>query len=146
MRALNTSDLPSGAHVYSLLSPNGRDGTSPCTSPLTRVAVVAGLSPSVATNSRFRRPSFHASQWRMNMRSNTMPVFFCAPRSSSFFCVQARSALQSAKVSMLTAMRLPSGETLKPPTSALNAVTCFGVPPAAGIAYTCELPDLPLRK
>ena len=27
-----------------------------------------------------------------------------------------------------------------------NRVTCFGVPPAVGIAYSCELPDLALRK
>ncbi|MNR61963.1 hypothetical protein D3C85_1838510 [compost metagenome] len=62
MRALNTRLCPSGAQVYSLLSPNGREGTSPITSPLTSIAVVAGLSASAVTNRRLRRPSAQVSQ------------------------------------------------------------------------------------
>jgi hypothetical protein len=41
-------------------------------------------------------------------------------------------------------MRLPSGESTKPSTSSAKSVSCAGAPPAAGIAYSCELPFLPL--
>ena len=47
---------------------------------------------------------------------------------------------------MLTASRLPSGETLNVPTSSGKCVACLGTPPLAGITYTCWLPDCALRK
>src|SRR3546814_12582923 len=71
LRALSTSDLPSGAHAYSLLSPNGLDGTSPGTSAPTSVAsptAVACAAGRSATNTRFMRPSPHVS------RSEERPV------------------------------------------------------------------------
>src|SRR3546814_16982352 len=87
LRALSTSDLPSGAHAYSLLSPNGLDGTSPGPSAPTSVAsptAVACAAGRSATNTRFMPPFLQVSQWRINIRSHTMTLALLFSHSSRF--------------------------------------------------------------
>ena len=112
-RTLIATDLPSGDHAKSDRSPNGLEGMSPAMSPLSNVPPLAMPSPpNFAANTRFRRPSFQVSQWRMNMRSKTWPLAFAAPASSSFFFVQSRSALQPGNTASANATWRPSGESL----------------------------------
>src|SRR3546814_5772965 len=97
------------------------------------------------------RPSLQVSQWRMNMRSKTMPVALLFSASSSFAFVHASTpcpapALQSGNAPALNATRLPSGEILKPSTPTGNAVSFTGSPPAAGIEYSCDESSFALRK
>src|SRR5690606_18619924 len=54
--------------------------------------------------------------------------------------------LQSGKLPAAKAMRLPSGDSENPSTSSGKSVSCTGSPPSRPIAYSCELPFLPLRK
>src|SRR3546814_8874405 len=97
------------------------------------------------------RPSLQVSQWRMNMRSKTMPVDLLFSASSSFAFVQPSTpcsapALQSGNASALKAPRLPSGESLTPSTPTGNAVSFTGAPPAAGLEYSSDESSLALRK
>ena len=153
-RALIASCLPSGDHARSDRSPKGFDGMSPSTPPLTSTAVFAGDSASAGTtNTRLSVPSAHVSQWRMKRWSKIFPLAlpFAFASASCRCLVQASasaSALsrQSGNAVDATAMRVPSGDSLNAPTSCARSVSCFGVPPAAGIAYSCELPFFALRK
>src|SRR3546814_810425 len=151
---------PRSTHTDTLLSLHyalpiyGLDGTSPGTSAPTSVAsptAVAFAAGRSATNTRFMRPSLQVSQWRMNMRSKTMPVALLFSASSSFAFVHASTpcpapALQSGNSPALNATRLPSGEILKPSTPTGNAVSFTGSPPAAGIEYSCDESSFALRK
>src|SRR3546814_18031305 len=97
------------------------------------------------------RPSLQVSQWRMNMRSKTMPVALLFSASSSFAFVHASTpcpapALQSGNAPALNATRLPSGEILTPSPPTGNAVSFTGSPPAAGIEYRFYASTFPLRK
>jgi len=112
-RTLIATCLPSADQAKSDRSPNGLDGMSPAMPPLSNVAALSMPSPpSFAANTRFRRPSFQASQWRMNMRSKTVPVALAASAASSFFFVQSRSALHSGNTANASATWVPSGESL----------------------------------
>src|SRR5690606_33803488 len=100
---------------------------------------------------RLRRPSFQVSQWRMNMRSKTLPLDLSFSAASSLSFVHAStpcpaSGLQSGNAPALKATCEPSGESLNDSTSTGNAVSCTGVPPPAGIEYSCDESPFALRK
>src|SRR3546814_10841058 len=81
-----------------LLSPNGLDGPSPSTSAPTSVAsptAVAFAAGRSATNTRVMRPSLPVYQWRMNMWSETKPVYLHLYASPSFRSEDHTSELPS---------------------------------------------------
>jgi hypothetical protein len=70
-----------------------------------------------------------------------------APASALFggFTSGQSKLVQRRSRSAQIASRSPRGESVKPPMSVANRVTCSGAPPGSATRHSCSLPDALLR-